>query len=275
MCFCFRIRVGLCLMANYNPNTGLYEFYQHRFKKLYLNYWFIWLIFVPIGIFVFGRGFPEVYGEHYIAKSILEFFGMLNFLGDYGYNPTWWFYSCIIALYLFFPFLYWLYQHFPLLLFTGTLLIPFSDKFVYLPFSHFSLPFLIGMYMASQPLEKFKSIRVPELLMVFLLLSLARNPSGSLMVGIDSLLCLSLSLIVIKINWEKSCKYLERFLLAMGRHSMNIFLFHTFIFLYWFRDFIYITRNPLIIFIELVISCYIVSIVVEFVKQKIRFYKII
>lgn len=30
-------------------------FYKHRFKKLYLNYWFIWLLFVPIGIFVFGR----------------------------------------------------------------------------------------------------------------------------------------------------------------------------------------------------------------------------
>ena len=48
----------------------------------------------------------------------------------------------------------------------------------------------------------------------------------------------------------------------LGKHSMNIFLFHTFIFLYWLKDFIYYTRKPIIIFVSLLIPCLIISIAI-------------
>lgn len=53
----------------------------------------------------------------------------------------------------------------------------------------------------------------------------------------------------------------------IGRHSMNIFLFHTFIFCFWFRDFIYASRNPIIIFSLLLGICLIISIVLEYIKK--------
>lgn len=81
----------------------LLDFYKHRFKKLMINYWFVWILTVPIGIFVFGHSLNGVYGNHIVIKCILDFFGLINFTGSYGYNPTWWFYSCIIAMYLLFP----------------------------------------------------------------------------------------------------------------------------------------------------------------------------
>lgn len=59
----------------------------------------------------------------------------------------------------------------------------------------------------------------------------------------------------------------------LGKHSMNIFLFHTFIFLYWFKDFIYYTRNPIIIFFSLLIPCLIISIAIEKIKAVIGFDK--
>lgn len=59
----------------------------------------------------------------------------------------------------------------------------------------------------------------------------------------------------------------------LGKHSMNIFLFHTFIFLYWLKDFIYYTRNPIIIFVSLLIPCLIISIVIEKIKAVIGFNK--
>ena len=34
---------------------SLVVFYKHRLLKLFIHYWFIWLIFVPIGVFVFGK----------------------------------------------------------------------------------------------------------------------------------------------------------------------------------------------------------------------------
>lgn len=45
----------------------------------------------------------------------------------------------------------------------------------------------------------------------------------------------------------------------VGRQSMNIFLFHTFIYYYWFHTFIYAPRHPLLIFLLLLVICLIVS----------------
>lgn len=57
----------------------------------------------------------------------------------------------------------------------------------------------------------------------------------------------------------------------LGKHSMNIFLFHTFIFYMWFQDIIYITRNLLVLFLELLISCLLISVVLDSIKKLIRF----
>lgn len=38
-----------------------------------------------------------------VVPAVLEFFGLYNLTGGLGYNPTWWFYSCIIVLYLLYP----------------------------------------------------------------------------------------------------------------------------------------------------------------------------
>ena len=96
---------GYGLAVKYGEGLDLKRFYLSRFKKLYFNYWLIWLIFVPIGVFVFHRTFEDVYGGQIVIKAGLDFLGLLNLTGYLGYNPTWWFYSCIIVLYLAFPWL--------------------------------------------------------------------------------------------------------------------------------------------------------------------------
>lgn len=87
----------------------LKKFYAHRFKKLFLNYWLIWLIFVPISYFCFDMTFEKVYQHHVGLQLMTDIFGVHEiFFGSpvYCYNPTWWFYSCIIVLYILFPLLY-------------------------------------------------------------------------------------------------------------------------------------------------------------------------
>lgn len=61
----------------------------------------------------------------------------------------------------------------------------------------------------------------------------------------------------------------------MGKHSMNIFLFHTFIFYYWFKEFIYSPRNPFIIFCLLMGLCLTISLLVERMKKWIGFNNLI
>ena len=107
--------------------SNIKQFYWHRFSKLLLNYWFIWLCFVPISILVFDRTLVNAYGSHIVPKLVLDFFGLINCLGIYGYNATWWFYSCIIVLYLIFPMLYKLMKYNP------WMLLPLSFAIYFLP----------------------------------------------------------------------------------------------------------------------------------------------
>ena len=55
--FVFLSGYGLTIQTNKNHEFELREFYKRRFTKLYLNYWLIWIIFVPIGILFFHRTF--------------------------------------------------------------------------------------------------------------------------------------------------------------------------------------------------------------------------
>lgn len=76
-----------------------------RYVKFYFGYWPIFLIGVPLGVFVFGRGLEVPYGmDGYIPLRLFKDFLGLNDLQSY--NITWWFNKLIITLYFFFPLIY-------------------------------------------------------------------------------------------------------------------------------------------------------------------------
>ena len=53
----------------------------------------------------------------------------------------------------------------------------------------------------------------------------------------------------------------------LGKHSLNIFLFHTFIFSMYFHDFVYYTENPIIQYFSLLVSSLVISIFIEKIKD--------
>lgn len=262
---------GYGLACNHKGSLNLGDFYRKRFKKLYFNYWFIWLIFVPISVFVFHRTFADVYENHIALKAGLDFFGLLNLTGQLGYNPTWWFYSCIIVLYLLYPWLNSRFERSPYLILTIALFAAFIGFLPFVqPYSHYLLPFLAGMLMARKP-QWFEKIGVKESLVSLLMLCLMRNFCGELSFIIDTMICVGLAVLLYQI---KLPRWIDTLMANLGKHSMNIFLFHTFIFSFWFKDFIYITRNPLLILLTLIITCYLISLTIEFLKDQIRFYSL-
>lgn len=262
---------GYGLSISNDRILDLWRFYKNRFKKLYFNYWFIWLIFVPIGVFLFHRTFADVYLNNIIVKVILDFLGVLNLTGELGYNPTWWFYACIIVLYLLFPLLNKHILRYPILILIFTLIISrFSTVKFVAPIANYLLPFVAGVYIAKQSSKSFKAISIRSIVISLVALCLFRNIAGAFVFIIDTLICICLSLFVQKYKFANTFRYS---LINLGNHSTNIFLFHTFIYYYWFPDIIYITRNPIIILFELIIVCYSISLFIEFIKRKIGFFR--
>lgn len=255
-------------------------FYKRRLLKLYMNYWLIALIFVPFGAWFMDRTLSSVYGEHVFQGFILQMLGLHMFTWvSYGYNATWWFMSLIIVLYAIFPFVYSLTKKFHLwfLAFTALLLfvpIPLVNDWIF--------PFSVGVYLSQKDgfvkmliwFDKQGKWRFLTLTIFTAFVAWYRQ-NGWLFDSIRAdtffaiLLILWTTELVVFSSWAK------RAFEFVGVHSFNIFLFHTFIYYYYFPEFIYKFHNPVLIFAVLLGVCLVISVGIESFKKKIGFDKLI
>ena len=268
--FVFLSGYGLTIQTMAKGGIGnVLAFYRRRYVKLMINYWLIWLIFVPIGVFFFHRTFPLVYGEHYIFRAFWDFLGLyLVVFGQYGYNATWWFYSCIIVLYLFYP-LIWRLRDFWFVLIPFAYVFPVITQFV--PFidhslcQEYFLSFVCGMSLAYLD-PKIKDVKLGGailLTLVFFLVCIYRfyaiQPSRW-----------DAAVVILGITLYCTIQIPTRLLKGLsffGKHSFNIFLFHSFILGYYLHDYIYWSRSPLLIFLTLLVVCTPISMLIEWIKD--------
>lgn len=191
---------------------------------------------------------------------ILDFLGLLNCLNEPSYNVTWWFYSCVILLYVFSSLLrnlriynnIYIYIVLYLSIFFN---ISYFNIGIITPIRVYLFSFLVGMECAIFDRNIFK----------FLFSKLG----GTIDVFITFYIISSYKVISTKIS-----KYLKDIVEFIGKHSFNIFLFHTFIFYYYFKSFIYSFYNPVIIFIVLLTICLALSVFMEKLKKVFRFYEL-
>ena len=275
--FVFLSGYGLTIGAIKNNGVGnIMHFYRKRYVKLMINYWLIWLLFVPLGVFFFDRSFPSVYGDNYVFKALADFFGVHSIvIGNvHGYNSTWWFYSCIILFYLFYP-LIWKYRKFWFLTIPLTLLVP--EVCGAIPLRHggvwgylfsYSLSFVCGMLFANSDLPSVKFSIGAKCFMVgiFLLICFFRLKASNTVLW-DSLICVWG--VFVYQQWSR-LEYVSKTFAFLGRHSFNIFLFHTFIYVYYFHDYIFWSRNPILIFATLLMVSIIISVLIEKLKEVLK-----
>ncbi len=131
-----------------------FMFLIKRFIKFYVNYWVVFIIFVPIGVFVFGRTLNQPYGEsvNLFKRFIYDVLGVQGFS---SYNITWWFNKLIIILYLLFPLMFFLIKRFPwMTLLVLLVVLRFGNHFAWInantDLSVWLLPFGLGMFWASK-----------------------------------------------------------------------------------------------------------------------------
>ena len=274
--FVFLSGYGLATKYNRVP-LQIRSFYITRFTKLMMGYWFVWLLFVPVGILFFGRTPEAVYHDHIAWRFFADFFGLAWSFGFYGFNPTWWFMSCILLLYLLFPVLYIGCRKCWLLLLVVSVAITWLPLYVFEPVKYYLFTFLIGIICVQQDVfnrlfsnmsSKFvKNLLRGGVLIVTAVLFVVRN-FVPFPLFFDSLL--TVCLVMTYLQWMRDGVVL-RVLVFLGKHSMNVFLFHTFIFLYYFHDYVYASGNPFVIFLILLFSCVVISVGMEYLKGFIRY----
>lgn len=266
--FVFLSGYGLTIQTMAKGGIGnVLHFYRRRYVKLMINYWLIWLLFVPLGIIVFNRTFPIVYGEHYAWAAFWDFFGLHQAVvgSPWGYNPTWWFYSCIIMLYLLYPII-WKFRKWWMVMVPFAIMFPYVAQVLPLFGSSgcaiYLLSFICGMLMVYlKPEMERVSLSGKLLLFILLLIAcLARFYMHSIMW--DSAIVIFgvvfYEVVLIPDLFSKTLAFI-------GKHSCNIFLFHSFI-LYYFQEFIYCSTIPLLIYVSLLIVSLLISMGIERIK---------
>ena len=204
-----------------------------------------------------------------------------------SYNITWWFNRIIIVLWVMFPLFYWsmksrVVSAWILLLFflnPGDVLWPFHSLAYGLPF--YMIDYALGIFIAlhiKQISHYLKFINPYIILALSLAATLFFLCSRNIELipcfdsyFVDPLIAISLSLSVV--SFCRAFNSNLTFFAFLGKHSMNVYLIHTFIFLYFFHDFTYSLENPLLIFLFVLLTSLGVSYLFELLKKRLGFYK--
>ena len=237
--------------------------------KLWSGFIFIYILFVPwqplFGRMPYTNVFDilfDVTGLAYITKTPMM-------------NNTWWYVGATLLAYVLTPVIKLFVSRFKMLTLVAVCTMFFFRLYYNAPLfllwlGVYILGMLINETNVISRLEKAKELKNIYLITVSLLaVSLCSayiflNYYSALIVGgpvFVSFVFLCVSKIPV----------LNKFLELVGKHSRNIFLFHTFIYAYNFSSVVYSLKYPVFIFIGFTAFCVVLSIFIEKLKDLTRF----
>ena len=292
----FKICVGMyvflsaygmtCSIRNYKfsdfekNNRRYVSYLNHRFLRLLSGYWFIFFISSLLTIFIDATRFVSVYGKgriNAVIYYILDFLGIAHLTNTPTLCGTWWYMSLALIIILLFPLLIELYKHIGIYLILFCMFVPLSLNYAIeskIPdIARWGGAVAIGICMAES--NKWTKWHLSKnTLIAFITLSLGiiccfmirKASSTAKLIWIwDSII----PVYMIYYCWRFVLKYhWAKIFIPLGKHSMNIFLFHTFIRGIWWHRWVYSFKYFGLITIMLLLVSLIVSILFEFIKEK-------
>lgn len=251
-------------------------FYAKGFTKLYMNYWLMWVLFVIPGVFLLGRTLQVAYGSECVGlKLLIDLWGFADSAGFASYNITWWFYSCILLLYLLAPLLYRLIRRYPLWVmgFAALFMEFYTPRLLFGSIRYYLFPFVLGMVCAHNDwisgLAEQTKRHPMAAAVLFVVLILLRCLIG---LKVDGLVAAALAVATVAWCWNRGV--VGRLFRFLGEHSFNIFLFHTFIYYYYFEELVFWSRNPVVILFTLLGLSVLLSVGIEKLKRWIGYYEL-
>lgn len=281
--FVFLSAYGMTKTFNRN---NVSKFCIRRYIKLIFLFWFAYLVSV-LSTFIFdGRTLAEAYGNDGAVSMnylITDMMGTAQMFGFPTLNPTWWYISFAILLIFLYPVFYYAYEKMGkavliLAVFFPSLIQLNQDLSMRGTVSWYCLGIVLGIASAEEcwfeKIRTSKNVKIISTLSIFAVpvLFYIRYLRLCRAFIIDNILafaiCLFVTLIIGKIIG------LRDVLGFLGMHSANMFLLHTFIFKYYFHDFIYSNGWAFVILLRLIIATLLISLVLEFIKKLIGYKKL-
>lgn len=261
--------------SKYQNNTikNWLLFLVHRLTVLFTDYWLIFVIFVPMG-FIFGRSPSEIYDNNFLC-FLEDFFGLWYLLhGWYGktMNQTWWFISIILVYYAIFPVIVRCIKKWPEAVPGAAALISiaFAGKH---DLANCLFSFVLGTYFASRNVFSLLDSHVKNAANRFLFLTfiLAALSIRRLAIVSDPIYCafdgiFGTAIILFSFWFLSQLKYVSALLEKFGAYSNMIFMFHTFLFEYYFTDFVYKPKYAPAIFIVFSLICLFIAYVIDRIR---------
>lgn len=289
---------GYGLSVQFDKVTGIKnscKYMVKRFMSFYFNYWAVFIIFVPITVFLFHRSLSAAYGEDFSLIKSLGY-DILGIQGFRSYNITWWFNKLLLILYLLFPIIYLGVRKYGFLtlllsLFVCRFWMTFFRFDFYGDLYIFQLSFVLGVLwnkwakleescclrMTGRLGRWFKLMRRKPyiyvlvisafliLIIVFRMYSIIPHWTSFRM---DAFVTVGVTMLVVSLR----CLGIPMRLLAfLGKHSANIYLIHTFYNVYWHFSWLHngaVMRSGLN-FLVLLLMCLVSSIALEWMKERI------
>lgn len=275
---------GYGLSSNYTQQSisDDVKFVVKRLVKFYYNYWMIFLIFVPISIFVFHRSLTDAYGDN--ANIFMSLFrDILGWQGFESYNVTWWFNKLLIILYLLFPFIYRMVKLMPIItIITGIMVVRLEHHFpvntidIYV----WQLPFILGivyklyeeefskMYSRLSDSKIISGIASLTLLSITIILRIWPIIPHWAGVRMDGFISYATAIVIVSVI--RYMPYIKTLFSFVGKHAINIYMTHTFFNMYWFSGWLHGSEymREGLNFIVLMIICIAVSTIIEYMKER-------
>ena len=285
----FLILSGLGIYLSNVENFNLKEFYYVKVRKLYLNYLFIVISSAIIGIIFFPNSFKTMVPFNIIGilKFLLTCTGLQYLFNYNGYNCTWWFFTLILILYIFFPLIRKCVKKYKgkfvliyfIISFIGIIKCNYIGQILSL--ISWSFAYILGVYIAGDNrLNKIKSFllfnkfrRVSSILVLIFCIYLRQLISASNFLATKLELLLALLIILnVYINYDK-IRFSKNFMIYLGKKSMNIYYIHIFVIAYYLQDIIYSIKSS----ICKIIFVFIISIIwgdfLDFLKSMLKKFK--
>ncbi len=303
--FCAYLKISVSLFA-FISGYGLYlsasktcldsksstKWLIQRYFKTFSGYWFVFVLFVIITQLWVGLPEEKYFDEggfRGIAYMVTDFFGLARMFNTPRLNGSWWYMGAAMFYILLTPFICAGDKRFGLIPVSALLIIfprviTASDYYGHNNAYSFLFVFLMGMIFAKYRIfDKIEDINIKgnktaANVLFFLFMCVALPVSYLLYkrVPIDELWeynygIAPLFVIVFCQKFLFKIPFITKVLGFCGKHSMNVFLYHTFLRGELIRKELYSIGNAWFVMLALFGISVIISIIIEFIKKLIKY----